>query len=822
MFADTQLLFWIVLLVVVGLSINVIRGLRWRKVWLARGSRDDLFESALCGYLEIDKAGTVRCVNRQECTLRGVPESALIGKNYGELSGDASFKQELELKLSSQSTLRPYQRKLRRPDGSVIKTEVHETLIRNQRGSVIGLRLATLDVTERSRNEEDALKAASELKALFTAFPDLFLRLNADGEVLACNGGHSKDPLLDPNAFEGQCVQKVLPPDASQRIVECIAEVRRTEAAEVFEYSVDLRDGPQTYECRVIPLYWDNVVAVIRNITGRKTNERMLAQYAQDLQRKNEELESAASVAREATRLKTQFLANMSHEIRTPMNGVLGMVEFLLETPLSPEQRGYAETIKQSADALLTIINDILDLSKIEAGKLRLESIPFQLRPAIEEVAHLFAVRAHAKDLGFSHEIPEQLSCGVLGDPGRLRQVLTNLLGNAIKFCDSGEVKLRVRLLGEAPDSLTVRFEVHDTGPGIPKDQQKHLFQSFTQIEGSGSRKHGGTGLGLAISKELVELLGGEIGIDSEPGRGSMFWFTVVFERQAASETAKPGMEKTAPAKAPSADIRVLISADKDTSASLGQLLSRRGFAAREAPADTLSQTIQCAAKKGAPFHVALLDIDLPGMRNIAERIRKNAKELRLISLTSVPLRGDAIDLHARGFAGYLHKPVQSAQLFDMIAEVLKIPDAPEGTPAAPLVTRHSISEHKREEQRAQARVLLAEDNPVNQRVTLRLLEKLGLQADAVMNGKEAVDALAEKDYSLILMDCQMPEMDGFEAAAIIRNRERNVRHTPICALTANAMEGDRERCLAAGMDDYVSKPVGLEQLRKTINRWIQ
>lgn len=726
---DSQVLAWVLLSIAAGLAVRYL----WRRIAGSfeastngssyRAANDDLFENPVVGYLQIDAKGVVRRVNRRECEMRGLPARAMLGKHFVDLSAEGSRqrdRQDLQQKLSGHVSPAPYQRKIQRPNGELLVAEVHETLLRSRIGRVIGLRFATVDVTGRMRSEEQALKAASELNAVFHAFPDLFLRLNSEGKVLGCSGGHNVDALLDPQAFLGRRLHEVLPAEAAARVVEAIGKARRANTIEIIEYTLGLQQGPQTYECRVLPLYWDHATAVLRNITDRKAAERDLAQYAEELKRKNEELESALMRASEATKLKSRFLANMSHEIRTPMNGVMGMTAFLLETGLTAEQRGYAEAIRQSADSLLAVINDILDLSKIEAGKLRLEQIPFHLGVTLEEVASMFAARAGDKGLNFRREIAPVSSCMVVGDPGRLRQVLTNLIGNAIKFTDRGDVSVRVELLHETADQLKFRFTVRDTGIGISREQQRQLFQSFNQLDGSGSRKHGGTGLGLAISKELIELLGGEIGVDSAPGRGSTFWFTTVLRKHTS-----------------------------------GQPLQG------EVPAKALQP-------------------------------ESDGTGLSLIALASVPLHGDGIDPREPGSRGNPQKPVQPR------------------------------ANNSPEQSKSPARVLLAEDNQVNQRIAMRLLQKLGVHVDAVVNGREAADAATKTEYDLILMDCQMPEVDGYEATAIIRNQERHKRHTPICALTANAMEGDRERCLAAGMDDYVSKPVALEQLQKTIERWVQ
>jgi PAS domain S-box-containing protein len=682
------------------------------------GPVDDLFENSPLGYLEIDQKGIVRRVNRRECELRGLAVREIVGRHSADLITPAErqrYREQIERRMSGQVSLVPYQRKYVRPDGNMVTVEVHEQLLRSRNGHVVGMRLATLDVTERKKSEDEAYETATELRALFQAFPDLFLRLDREGHVLDCKGGQSSDPFLSPERFTRQRLPEILKPQVIAQFREAQDKVRKTSGVEIVEFSIEGRQGLQTYETRMMALNWDQWIAVVRNITARKGGERKLQEYAQELEGKNEELESALVTTREATRLKSRFLANMSHEIRTPMNGVLGMTDFLLATDLNGEQQEYAESIKRSADALLALINDILDLSKIEAGKLRLDRTPFYLGPAIQQTASLFALEAQTKGLEFSCSLPGNLPEVVVGDPGRLRQVLTNLLGNAVKFTDGGQIGVSAELHNEGHDSMAVRFLVHDTGVGIAPDQQHRVFESFTQVDGSSTRKYGGTGLGLSISKQLVELMDGEIGVESELDGGSRFWFTAKF--------AKP------------------------------------------APGEVPAEAKPIAPPKPLPKTAPKVETPAPAPPVAAPPVAKAAPVVM--------------------------PPVATPQV---------------ATPKVAL-------EH--------CRVLLAEDNEINQRITLRLLQKLGLAADAVVNGRDAVEALEKRSYDLVLMDCQMPSMDGFEATAILRSREGKERHTPICALTANAMEGDRERCLAAGMDDYISKPVALDKLQKAVNRWI-
>jgi PAS domain S-box-containing protein len=704
---DFQPLTWLLGFIGVALVISFLR--RPRKPAFPSVSRerptddvptDELFETAPIGFLEIDTKGTIRRVNRRECELRGLALREMVGKCCWDLSRPVDrqrHREQIQRRLTAQVALLPYQRKYLRPDRTQVTVEVHEQLLRNRAGQVVGMRLATVDMTEIKKTEDEAFENANELRALFQALPDLFLRLDREANILDWKGGQSSDPLLSPQRFSRDKMHDILPAVVLGQFRETQEKVRKTGTFQGIEFALDGKNGQQIYETRMLPLNWDQWLAVVRNITDRKTAEKKLKEYAQELERKNEELEAALITAREATQLKSRFLANMSHEIRTPMNGVLGMTDFLLATNLSPEQQEYAESIQWSAGALLTLINDILDLSKIEAGKLRVDRAPFNVADAVEETASVFALQARAKGLEFESSIPGTLRGMAVGDAGRLRQVLTNLLGNAIKFTDGGRIGVTAEVIGETEAALKVRFTVHDTGIGIPRDQQTRLFESFIQGDGSSTRKYSGTGLGLAISKQLVELLGGEMGVESEPEQGSRFWFTAEFGKPV------PGELPVALASRP-------------------------------------------------------LSKPPPAIRRVARAIVAKSK-------TQVPAE-------------------------------------------APVVS-------------SERRVLLAEDNEINQRITIRLLQKLGVAADTVVNGREAVEAMEKTKYDLVLMDCQMPSMDGFEATAIVRNREGGKQHTPICALTANAMEGDRERCLAAGMDDYISKPVGLDKLQKAVNRWV-
>ncbi len=570
-------------------------------------------------------------------------------------------------------------------------------------------------------------------------------------------------------------------------------------------------------------------LGISRDITGRKRAEEELTRYARDLaaakrvEEENatrlaqlvKELEVAKRRAEEAARVKGEFLANMSHEIRTPMNAVIGMTELALETKLTPEQREYLTAVKESADSLLALIDDILDFSKIEAQKLDLDRIEFDLRATLENAVKLLAVRAQQKDVELVCDIPPDVPEKLVGDPGRLRQIVVNLVGNAIKFTDRGEIVVRVETEFPGEDELALHFAVADTGVGVPEEKRGLIFEAFAQADTSTSRRYGGTGLGLAISSRLVDMMGGRIWLESEVGKGSTFHFTARFAPQAAGP-ATPSPGETISWR----DLPVLVVDDNRTNRRiLAEML--RSWQMKPSMVEgggAALELLEEAKRSGRPFRVVLIDAYMPEMDGFAltRRIKQNPRfaGTTLVMLTSAGQRGDAARCRELGIRAYLPKPIRQSDLFDALMSALRV--AAHGDVRARVVTRHSLREERR-----RLRILLAEDNPLNQKLAVRLLRKNGHKVVVAENGKQALAALEKVNFSgfdLVLMDVQMPEMGGFEATAAIREREKAIgTHVPIIAMTAYAMKGDRERCLEAGMDAYLSKPIEAKRLFETL-----
>jgi signal transduction histidine kinase/CheY-like chemotaxis protein len=563
----------------------------------------------------------------------------------------------------------------------------------------------------------------------------------------------------------------------------------------------------------------DRLVAAEQHLSERTrelqaTNTRLAASNEQ-LVAATKRATDMAQAAQVANQVKSEFLANMSHEIRTPMNGVIGMAELLLDAPLGHQQRDFAETIRDSARALLTVINDILDFSKIEAGKLELDVTRVEVRDLLEDVARLIAIQAHAKNLEVTAYVDPAVPEFVQGDSGRLRQVLINLCGNAVKFTDNGEVALSVSVVSRDADSTTLRFEVRDTGPGIPENRLHTLFKPFSQVDASTTRRFGGTGLGLSIVKRLAEIMGGEAGVLSREGAGSTFWVVV---RLATAIAEAPALRPDANARLRG---RVLVVDDNATNRKVleGQLhrCSMEAVCVNSA-ADALT-TMKEEQRNGRPFEIALIDQQMPGCDGAELGRRINADPLmnstRLVLLTSSGQRGDGEHFAELGFAGYLLKPVAQRDLASCLKLVLSGKAEQWHARTQPIITLQVAANSGREKRR----ILLAEDNIVNEKVARHSLQRLGFHVDAVKNGREAVTAWQTGRYDLILMDCQMPELDGYEATREIRHLEGGRQRIPIVALTAHAMKDDDLKCKAAGMDDHLTKPLDRERLRLCLDQ---
>ena len=660
-------------------------------------------------------------------------------------------------------------------------------------------RALAIENLERRRAEKESSKQSNYFQALVENTPTAVVLIDTDEKILHCNTAFEKLYNYKREEIKGKNIDKLVAP--KEYVEEAANLSKRMLTQRIHKITKRKRKDDSLVDVELfgVPLFvedeWAGSLVIYHDISV---------------------LVEARQAAEEANRAKSEFLANMSHEIRTPMNGVIGMLDIVLDTSLDAEQQEYLTIALESAESLLTLINDILDYSKMEAKKLDLEEIAFDLRNTIEGAAYTLVHQAEEKGLALASLIPPDLPTNLLGDPSRLRQILINLTSNAVKFTEEGEVLIRAKRIKEDDKQVEILFSVQDTGIGIPTDRLEAIFERFTQADGSTTRKFGGTGLGLAISQHLVEAMGGEMNVESEYGKGANFSFTLGFSKQAKiTDESKVRVKNLR-------GLNILIVDDNATNRIILKKMIE-GFGATSHSTTSGKEGIDALLiarhTNAIPYDILLLDMQMPEMdgEQTARAIFSDPrnKNLSVVVLTSMGKRGDAKRLQKLGCAGYLLKPIKQEMLFNALVRVMNEKAAlPPGT--GRLVTRHLVKEEKRRKQR----ILLVEDNPVNQKVAIALLQKDGHSVEMVENGKKAVEKIIANTYNLVLMDVQMPVLDGISATRQIRAWEAGVSHIPIIAMTAHAMQGDRERCLEAGMDDYLSKPLDKRSLFTMIDRW--
>jgi len=761
---------------------------------LVDNANDLIFRNDIEGHFEF--------VNPMAVRVLKYPESQLIGKSFLELiCPDQREAVALAIKnqLADRVPSAYYEIPVMAGDGTEIWLGQNVQLI-NQMGKIIGMQSIARDQTLRRQMEAQLSREKQFFESLVTNSPVAIVLLDLERRISSCNP-----------AFEilfGYESQEVIGADLDRLISP---QATLGEAADFTQQAIDGH--------------------LIHNIGQRRKKDGMLVEVeifgvpvkvnrqcvgALGMYHDITELVQARHLAEAADHTKSAFLAAMSHEIRTPLNGIIGIIGLLLDTALTAQQRQLAETVRFSGEHLLKIINDVLDFSKIEADRIDLENVDFNLGEIVDGIGTMFAERASRKGLELITFVEPGVPTALCGDPFRLGQVLTNLVGNALKFTEQGEISLKVKLLEAAGDQVILYFGIRDTGIGITPEQQKSLFQPFTQADASTTRKYGGTGLGLAISDRLIKIMGGEIHIDSTVGLGTTFWFILPM-RRGAPDRGDKGKQTAVSLQG----LRVLIVDDNETNRTVlhHQVITWKMLPQSVSGATEALQRLRSAVAAGTPFHIVLLDMEMPGMNGmgLTREIRAEPEiaSVKLILLTSVGKIRNIQTIRESGLDAEVAKPVRQSDLYDCLIQVMGAAAPPVSDSLEQADAPYSAIEGNN------VRILVAEDNTVNQQVAVLMLQSRGYLTDVAANGLEAVEALERTHYAAVLMDCQMPVMDGLEATAEIRRREGSARHIPIIALTAHALQGERSKCLAAGMDDYLSKPVKPEALFSALRRWV-
>jgi PAS domain S-box-containing protein len=787
-----------------------------RERFLGKSSGEEMyrsiFENALEGIFQTTPSGQYLNVNPALAKMYGYDsvQDLVDGLTAidNQLYVDPKRRLDFVKRMGDEGFVRAFESEIYRKDGSIIWISENARSVRDSSGELVYYEGMVEDITERKRLEKELREAEENITALINNIEDSIWSVDKNYRLITFNATFAKsyEDMFGVSVKAGDVITDLVPEDWQDEEKELYDRALGGERFAV-ERAYEFQDGEQHYEISYNPIQTDEGISGVA-VFSKDITER---------HRAHSDLQAAMLTAEAANKMKSEFLANMSHEIRTPMNGVIGMTDLLLLTDLTHEQREFARTVRISGESLMTVINDILDFSKIEAGKLDLEIIDFELREVIDSTMDLLAAQAHAKGLELAAFVRPEVPLHLRGDPGRLRQVVNNLVGNAVKFTAHGEVVVTVSRVSETSTGAVLRFEVRDTGIGIEASAQKKLFAAFSQADGSTTRKFGGTGLGLAISKRLVSMMQGEIHVESVLGEGSTFWFNAEFEKQTVNVSAASVHDLSG--------LHVLIVDDNATNREIMDHHTRAWkMRSESAPGGEKALAMLRAAALHEPYDLAILDMQMPEMDGLmlAQAIKSDPAIARtkLVMLTSLGNNIDPETLKSVGIEACVLKPVKQTRLQERLAEVMAghLPRKT-GTPEPKRATITAPPKAK-PEGRKDVRILLAEDNRINQMVALGLLQNIGFTADTATNGLEVMAALERESYDIILMDCQMPELDGYETTQRIR-ASKNATAPRIIAMTANAMRGESEKCLAAGMDDYLSKPVRLEALRDMLTRWL-